>query len=61
MAVSKAGSKRVGLALTETIVTTFHTNPEELRDPDALWNHITIPPPDNLLEILSKDELEEST
>jgi len=59
MVVSKAGSKRVGLALTDTTVTTFHTNPEELRDPDDLWDHITIPPPDNLLEILAKESLDE--
>ena len=59
MAVSKAGSKRIGLALTETTVTTFHSNPEELRDPDEIWDKMTIPPPDNVLEILTKDELEE--
>lgn len=60
MAASKAGSKRLGLALMETTVTTFHANPEELREPSDLWDHITVPPPDNLLEILSKKEVEGS-
>ena len=58
MALSKAGSKRAGFALVDTLVTTFHSNPEELREPDELWNHFTVPAPDNLIDILSKAELE---
>ena len=60
MAASKAGSKRLGLALEDTTVTTFHANPQELRDPDELWDYITVPAPDNLLEILAKKELEDN-
>lgn len=58
MVASKAGSKRLGFALEETTVTTFHANPQELRDEDELWDHITVPPPENLIEILEKNELE---
>jgi len=58
MAASKAGSKRLGYALEETTVTTFHANPDELREPDDLWDHITVPPPDDILDILAKNELE---
>ena len=60
MAASKAGSKRLGLALEDTTVTTFHANPQELREPDDLWDYITVPAPDNLLEILAKKELEDN-
>ena len=60
MAASMAGSKRLGLALEESTVTTFHANPQELREPDDLWDYITVPAPDNLLEILAKKELEEA-
>ena len=58
MSISKAGTKRAGIALVDTLVTTFHSNPEELREPDELWDHFTVPAPDNLLEVLSKAELE---
>lgn len=53
MSFSQAGSKRLGLALTDTVVTTFHANPDELREADDLWNHITVPPPANLNELLA--------
>ena len=58
MIKAKAGSKRAGYAVIDTLVTTFHSNPEELRDPDEMWNHFTVPAPDNLIDILSKAELE---
>ena len=58
MVASKAGSKRLGYALEDTTVTTFHANPDELRDPDDLWDHITVAPPGDLLDILAKAELE---
>jgi hypothetical protein len=58
MGVTKAGSKRAGLALMDTVVTTFHANPKELREPDLIWDYFTVPAPDNLLEVLSKTELE---
>ena len=59
MSISKAGTKRAGYALVDTLVTTFHSNPEELREPEELWNHFTVPAPDNLIDILSKAELGE--
>ncbi len=58
MVISKAGSKRAGFALVDTLVTTFHSNPEELRELDELWDHFTVPAPDNLVEVLSRAELE---
>ena len=61
MAISKSGTKRAGYALVDTLVTTFHANPEELRDPDEIWDHFTVPAPDNLIDILSKAELEGAT
>jgi len=58
MALSKAGTKRAGIALVDTLVTTFHANPEELRDPEEIWDTFTVPPPDNILEVLEKTQLE---
>jgi mannose-6-phosphate isomerase-like protein (cupin superfamily) len=59
MTVTSAGSKRAGIALTDVVVTTFHTNPEELRDPDAIWDYYTEPVPDNLISELQRAALEE--
>jgi hypothetical protein len=58
MALSKAGTKRAGIALIDTLVTTFHANPEELRDPEEIWDTFTVPAPDNILEVLEKTKLE---
>ncbi len=58
MAITKAGSKRAALAIEDTLITTFHANPEEIRDPEDMWNHYTVPAPDNLIEILEKEKLE---
>lgn len=58
MVMSKAGSKRAGLALVDTLVTTFHANPEELREPDEIWNRFTVPAPVNLIDILAAEKLE---
>ena len=58
MAITKADSKRAGLALVDTLVTTFHANPEELRDDKDLWDHITVPAPENIIEALRMAELE---
>jgi hypothetical protein len=58
MSITKPGTKRVGLALEDTVVTTFHANPEEIREQEKLWDHFTEPAPDNLLEVLGKMELE---
>lgn len=45
MYVSKAGTKRAGMALTDVEVTNFHANPTNEKDPQALWNLFTIPAP----------------
>lgn len=58
MTVTKPGEKRVGLAVTDVVVTTFHANPQELRDKNAIWDHYTVPEPANLIEALDKALLE---
>ena len=58
MSITKPGTKRAAIALTDTVMTTFHANPTELRDPQEIWDHFTVPPPDNLLEVLKRTELE---
>ena len=58
MSVSKIGTKRAGIALTEVEVTTFHANPSNEQDPQALWDMFTIPAPS--LEVGKTAHLEES-
>jgi hypothetical protein len=58
MSITRPDTKRAGFALVDTMVTTFHSNPDELRDPQEIWDTFTIPAPDNLLEVLAKKELE---
>jgi len=58
MSITKAGTKRAGYALTDTLVTTFHANPEELREPDEIWDYYTIPAPKDIIEFLEKPKLE---
>lgn len=60
MSVSKIGTKRAGIALTEVEVTTFHANPSNEQDPQALWDMFTIPAPAIALETAQKAQLEES-
>lgn len=45
MFVTPAGTKRAGIALTDVIVTTFHANPENERNPVLLWDQYVIPAP----------------
>jgi mannose-6-phosphate isomerase-like protein (cupin superfamily) len=45
MLVTPAGSMRAGVALTDVEVTTFHPNPGNERDPQALWDQYVIPTP----------------
>ena len=45
MSVSKVGTKRAGIALTDVEVTTFHANPTNEQEPQALWDLFTIPAP----------------
>jgi quercetin dioxygenase-like cupin family protein len=58
MSVSKIGTKRAGIALTNVEVTTFHANPSNEQDPQALWDMFTIPAP--ALEVSKAAHLEES-
>jgi hypothetical protein len=60
MSVSKIGTKRAGIALTEVEVTTFHANPSNEQDPQALWDMFTIPAPSTALETAQTAQLEES-
>jgi hypothetical protein len=57
MSITRPDTKRAGFALVDTMITTFHSNPDELRDPQEIWDTFTIPAPDNLLEVLAKKEL----
>jgi quercetin dioxygenase-like cupin family protein len=49
MLVTPAGSKRAGVAVTACVVTTFHANPDNETDTQALWDLFTIPAPAVLL------------
>lgn len=60
MSISKIGTKRAGIALTDVEVTTFHANPTNEQDPQALWDMFTIPAPVTALEVNQTAHLEES-
>jgi hypothetical protein len=60
MSVSKIGTKRAGIALTDVEVTTFHANPTNEQEPQKLWDLFTIPAPAPSLETAQKAQLEES-
>jgi len=60
MSTSKIGTKRAGIALTEVEVTTFHANPSNEQDPQALWDMFTIPAPAPALEGGKTAHLEKS-
>jgi hypothetical protein len=45
MSVSNIGTKRAGIALTDVEVTTFHANPTNEQETQALWSLFTIPAP----------------
>ena len=61
MSVSKIGTKRAGITLTDVEVTTFHANPTNEQEPQVLWEMFTIPAPAPALETAQKAQLEEST
>jgi hypothetical protein len=50
MASTPAHTKKAGIAVTDVVCTTFHPNPSGITDPDALWEMITIVPPESMLE-----------
>jgi quercetin dioxygenase-like cupin family protein len=58
MSISRVNTKRAGIALTDVEVTTFHANPSNEQDPQALWDMFTIPAP--ALENVLAAQLEES-
>jgi quercetin dioxygenase-like cupin family protein len=60
MAVTKPGDKRAVVALTDVIVTTFHANPDNETDPQALWDRFTIPAPQSMLEQAAAPFLEQA-
>jgi hypothetical protein len=60
MSISKIGTKRAGIALTDVEVTTFHANPSNEQEPQKLWNLFTIPAPSTVLETVQPAQLEES-
>ena len=60
MSISKIGTKRAGIALTDVEVTTFHANPSNEQDPQALWDMFTIPAPSPAIEADNIAQLEES-
>lgn len=46
MSMTPAGTKRAGYAMTDTVVTTFHANPQNEQTPEKLWDMLTVPQPD---------------
>lgn len=58
MSVTKPGTKRIGLALTDVIVTTFHANPDELRGNNELVERLTVPTHEDLLQSTDRRALE---
>lgn len=59
MSVSKIGTKRAGITLTDAEVTTFHANPSNEQDPQALWDMFTISAQDTALGAVQTAHLEE--
>lgn len=52
MIKTPAGTKRAAFAYTDCVMTTFHPNPNELRDTQTIWENYTVEPPETLLEYL---------
>jgi hypothetical protein len=60
MSVSKIGTKRAGIAMTDVEVTTFHANPTNEQHPQSLWDLFTIPAPAPALDAVQPEQLEKS-
>ena len=58
MHVVPDGSKRAVVALTDCVVTTFHANPTNETDPQAIWDMYTVPAPAPVLEAVQHPHLE---
>jgi mannose-6-phosphate isomerase-like protein (cupin superfamily) len=56
MSVTRANTKRAGIAVTDVEVTTFHANPKNETDPQAIWDMYTVPAP--ALEFVKHPHLE---
>jgi quercetin dioxygenase-like cupin family protein len=54
MLLSRAGTKRAGVAITDVVVTTFHANPSGETDPERLWDLFTVPAPAVGLDAMEK-------
>ena len=46
------------MALTDCVVTTYHANPEELRNPEEIKDYYTAPAPAELIEMIDRALLE---
>ena len=58
MSVTKPNTKRAGVALTDVEVTTFHANPTNETDPQAIWDMYTVQKPAFILEAVQHPNLE---
>jgi hypothetical protein len=58
MSVTKPNTKRACVALTDVEVTTFHANPTNETDPQAIWDMYTVPEPAPVLEAVQHPNLE---
>ena len=56
--VTTPGQKRLGIALTDCVVTTYHANPKELRNPDEIKEYYTVMAPKDVLEMIDRFLLE---
>jgi hypothetical protein len=61
MSVTRPNTKRAGVALTDVEVTTFHANPDNETEPQALWDKYTVPAPCVALKASAQPLLEETT
>jgi len=46
MIATRPGTKRILFTMSDTVITTFHANPTNERDPEALWKMYTVPEDD---------------
>ena len=58
-AVTKPLTKRACLALTDVVMTTFHANPTNEKNPDVIWDMYTVPEHE-ALELIEKKLIEEA-
>ncbi len=58
MSVTRPGTKRAGIAVTDVEVTTFHANPTNETDPETLWETYVQPAPPAALEAVDHPNLE---